>query len=552
MAKSKTKSLFVPRPKGKSAQSVPILATWRSHRWFNAPAATALIIELLGAQRDFVPARFAARLSYSDEKFQIDDFAATALYLYSTSAQPATLDLAGTILHIGRERGRGFFATSLYLALLQRAASKLDANDDDGKKEISEKIQAVLCEHADCLDRGGELRFLCDAQAREAIKIHWALRRYQIEDQIYRDMIGEGAIQDGAIDPFTIARVEMRANAVCDEEFRNTRDREVKNHPAFASLFVDAGDDDKAPPPKDVPIIEPGPTLQIVKEIGDPKGREGDAIVKAYKGLIEPLALHGAGIDIDHLESALAGEFPWMGAAIERIIGDFRLRRHAGLSWLRFRPILLVGPPGVGKTRFARRLAELMGVGVGDISAAGSNDNRMLAGTARGWHSCQPAYPLLVALRSGCANPIIVVDEIDKARGDGRNGDVKATLLTLLEAETARVFFDEALLARCDLSQVSWILTANASHSLPTPLLSRLAVVPVGLPQPEDFDAIIESILRDLAGELGATPADLPALEPEIREALRAEFVKGRTVREIKNAVSAALSIGADGVRICH
>jgi ATP-dependent Lon protease len=92
--------------------------------------------------------------------------------------------------------------------------------------------------------------------------------------------------------------------------------------------------------------------------------------------------------------------------------------------------------------------------------------------------------------RTRCANPVLLVDEVDKARGS-ENGDIMATLLGMLEPETARAWFDSCLLAPVDLSQISWVLTANTILTLQRPLLSCLRVITVGYPAPETFDRIL-------------------------------------------------------------
>jgi hypothetical protein len=219
------------------------------------------------------------------------------------------------------------------------------------------------------------------------------------------------------------------------------------------------------------------PTRIVVAAIGDASSSGGEDVAEAYQALAKPLPLRGSETDPEQLRRALLAEFPHLRDAIDRIIGDLRLRRRAGVNWVRFRPLLLVGPPGVGKTWFAKRLARLLDLGYGEVSGAGSSDDRMLRGTARGWRGAQPAFPLLVMLRTGGANPLIVVDEVDKAGGSERNGDIRQTLLPMLEVETARAWFDEALLAPTDLSGVSWLLTANDLAPLSAPLLSRVAVV---------------------------------------------------------------------------
>lgn len=282
--------------------------------------------------------------------------------------------------------------------------------------------------------------------------------------------------------------------------------------------------------------------LVVCPEIG--QGSEHAKIALAYKALTGPLPLAGQDVSPDALAAALDAEFPWLEEATAAVYDDLVLRRRAGTPWVRVRPTLLVGPPGVGKTRWARRLAQMVGCGFGEIAAAGSSDNRMLAGTARGWGSAQPALPLLVMHRTRTANPLIVVDEIEKA-GASHNGSVHASLLAMLEPETARAWPDECLLAPCDLSQVTWICTANETRGIPSPLLSRLRIVRTGIPQPEHWPSLREGLLRDLAAELGVPADALPRLEPEAEAALRRAFETGASVRKVKAALERALARGA-------
>jgi ATP-dependent Lon protease len=227
--------------------------------------------------------------------------------------------------------------------------------------------------------------------------------------------------------------------------------------------------------------------------------------------------------------------------AAERIADDLELLRRGGVPWSRFRPLLLVGPPGTGKTRFARRVARLLGTGYGEIGVAGISDNRLLEGTARGWRNAQPCWPLLIMRQSDTANPVLVVDEIDKAVGS-QNGDFKATLLGMLEIETARNWFDTCLLAPADLSQISWILTANTVEALPRPLLDRLSLVRVGRPGPDAFEGLLGGVMRDLAAELSIDVADLPVLPSEAIAVLRNGFARGANVRALKRAVERLLA----------
>lgn len=288
-----------------------------------------------------------------------------------------------------------------------------------------------------------------------------------------------------------------------------------------------------------------GPSLKVMAAIGDAEIGEGKRLSQHYRALTAPLALRGGTANLEVLRVVLLREFPWMWDLIEELFEELHLRRAAGVPWLHFSPRLLVGPPGIGKTRFARRMAQLAGTGYREINAGGSSDNRLLMGTARGWESAQPALPLMTMRSTGTANPVIVVDEIDKTRADGRNGDIRDTLLAFLEDETARAWFDECLLAECDLSQVSWMLTANTVDRLPSPLRSRLLVVRVDRPQPIHFEAILRSVIGDFARELGITAAELPELGAEAQRQLRARFEQTASVRDLKSSVRRTLAKSA-------
>jgi hypothetical protein len=295
-----------------------------------------------------------------------------------------------------------------------------------------------------------------------------------------------------------------------------------------------------------------GPSLVVVRaEI--PKGSRNRESFdpKPWDDLTNPLPLV-AGPHPDILATVLEAEFPWFGEAIEAIIGDLRLRRSLGLDWVHWRPLLMVGPPGTGKTRFARHLAQLLGIGLGEINAGGSADNRLLQGTARGWGTANPSLPLHVIRQNGQANPMLFVDEVDKAGGSDGNGRIRQTLLGMLEPLSARAWPDECLMVPCDLSAINWLLAANDVAPLRGPLLTRLRVVAVPLPGPEHAEAILAGIRRDLAADWQLRPDDLPPLAPEIEESLRAGMHRGISLRRVRAAYEAAIKAAEPSTLILH
>ena len=295
------------------------------------------------------------------------------------------------------------------------------------------------------------------------------------------------------------------------------------------------------------------PELVVLKgEIITGKSSDDKAFAASWSELANPLRLLGGDADPDLLGRVLLAEFPWAEAIVKALVSDLRFRRDAGKAWARIRPTLLVGPPGTGKTRLVKRFAELAALGYGELSVAGSSDSRSLAGTARGWSTANPSFALHVMRQEKTANPVIVVDELDKAGGSERNGDIRHTLLAMIEPVTAKRWPDEALQVPVDLSQISWLATANQVERLRGPLLSRFRVVEIGRPTADDFDQVLGSILRDIANELDVAVSDLPALREEAVTILRTHFARGWPIRRIRNAVEGALQVSTGPQRQTH
>ncbi|GEM_PF-1842154 len=253
-------------------------------------------------------------------------------------------------------------------------------------------------------------------------------------------------------------------------------------------------------------------------------------------------------VDLQQIQRILDDEFPWFRKVTHHIIQQLVFRAH-GDGIFGFRPLLLLGSPGVGKTRYTRRLSDISRVPWRLIGLAGRADNKDITGTARGWNSACPGIPLRTIAQEKVANPIILLDEIDKAGGSDHNGRVHDALIPLLERSSASTHQDEFLQVRTDLSHISWIATANSVAMLPGPLLSRFQTIMVEGPKhPEDYRKIIQITAQEFAARHGIRSEFLPRLGPEEMLALR-PFMKNprRLAKATERLLSVLLSKPADG-----
>lgn len=148
---------------------------------------------------------------------------------------------------------------------------------------------------------------------------------------------------------------------------------------------------------------------------------------------------------------------------------------------LEITPLLLLGPPGIGKTHFARALAQLLGTGMGFISMSSMTAGWVLSGASSQWKGARPGKVFETLVDGQYANPVMVVDEIDKAGGEHAY-DPLGALYGLLEHDTAGSFTDEFAEVPIDASQVIWVATANDARAIPDPILNRMNVYEVQAP----------------------------------------------------------------------
>lgn len=202
-------------------------------------------------------------------------------------------------------------------------------------------------------------------------------------------------------------------------------------------------------------------------------------------------------VDIFEQLELLRLDFPNFTEVIDYYFEQFALAQLSDHCVFAANPLLLVGPPGIGKTFLCHALSKIVGTHFELISLAGMTAGFVIGGSSSGWSEGKTGRVVEALARFHVGNPLVVIDECCKSGGDKRY-DPLGSLYSLLEKETASTFVDESLETPTDCSHIVWIGTANSIEKIPEPILSRFTVIEVERPSPQQMENVLRSIYNNI------------------------------------------------------
>lgn len=194
---------------------------------------------------------------------------------------------------------------------------------------------------------------------------------------------------------------------------------------------------------------------------------------------------------------ALRYKFPNFNEVISHIVHELSLSLIATNSFVTFKPVLMHGAPGVGKTRFAVEVSKILKVPIKSLDGGSLSSSFSLSGVNASYKDAKPGAIAGFLLEEDYLNGIVFLDEIDKLSSRGESNHY-APLHKMLVPETATDFTDDFLGIAVNASYLNWIATANDVDVIPKSILSRFRLFEIPVPKPDQVKTIIDSILEDM------------------------------------------------------
>jgi ATP-dependent Lon protease len=239
-------------------------------------------------------------------------------------------------------------------------------------------------------------------------------------------------------------------------------------------------------------------------------------------------------VDLSSLEDALHRSHHGLEDVKRQVLENLAVRKLAGTG--RADVLLLVGPPGVGKTSIAEAIAEATDRKLVRIALGGVRDESELRGHRRTYIGSRPGRIIEGLRRAGAQDPVVLLDEVDKL-GRGWQGDPGSALLEILDPEQNHAFTDHYLEVPFDLSKALFIATANDATQIPGPLMDRMEVVHIeGYTRDEKLRIARDHVLPKLARNAGLAVDDVELTDEAVSQSI-AGWTREAGVRQLQRTL---------------
>jgi len=302
---------------------------------------------------------------------------------------------------------------------------------------------------------------------------------------------------------------KQQREAILREQMRTIQDElgegSKKGAKDYRKLIDQAGMPDDV---KKIAVDE----LDRMESLGNQSAETG--VIRNYLDLLVALpwktdtAFSADSIDLAKAKEILKKDHTGLEEVKKKILQSLAIAKLK--KSIRGQILLLVGPPGVGKTSLGQSIARAMNRKFTRVALGGVRDEADIRGHRRTYIGAMPGRIIQAIKRVGAKDAVILLDEIDKVGRGGYQGDPTAALLELLDPEQNSTFTDHYLDVPYDLSQIVFIATANTLETIPGPLLDRMDIVEVhGYSTPEKVHIAQNHLIPKIREDLGLSEAQV-------------------------------------------